>query len=345
MGRPGITYEQVAAAADALNAERPGSATLTTVKARLGTGSPNTVHKHLKTYEANRPKAVAVAIVIPPEINKAMSAWVTQAATMARAEAEETIVHAQAAADELARVGEDLEAERDELNGQIAVVTTARDQAEAFANERAAEIERLLHEVERERTLAGAAQVDAAQAKLRAEAQTEQLADMRGAIAELTASLTAERSARTVAERDAAVLTVQLAGATKMAEEAGVRAAGLQQHLDAAAARAETVRAEYEARITAEQQRADKVRAEYEARLAAERAALDAAGVESKNLAVENADLRARLEAEIGRTFDMTAASKAAAAENADLRALLEAEAGRIADLTSKLSVATSTKK
>lgn len=345
MGRPGITYEMVEAAADALNAERPGSATLTTVKARLGTGSPNTVHRHLKTYEANRPKAVAVAIVIPPEINKAMSAWVTQAATMARADAEETIVHAQAAADELARVGEELEAERDQLNVQISAITTARDQAEAFANERSTEIERLLHEVERERTLAGAAQVDAAQAKLRAEAQTEQLADMRGAIADLTTSVTAERSARTVAEREAAVLTAQLAGATKLAEEAGARAAGLQQHLDAAAARAETLRSEYEARIVAEQQRADKVRVEYEARLTAERAVLDAAGAEGKALAVENADLRARLEGEIGKNFDMTAASKAAATENADLRARLKDEADKIADLTAKLSVATSAKK
>jgi colicin import membrane protein len=317
MGRPGITYEMVEAAADALNAERPGSATLTTVRARLGTGSPNTVHKHLKAYDANRPKAVAVAVVIPPEINKAMSAWVTQAATMARAEAEETIVHAQAAADELARVGEELEAERDLLNIQIAAVTTARDQAEAFANERAAEIERLLHEVERERTLAGAAQVDAAQAKLKAEAQTDQLAEMRGTIADLTSALTSERSARTVAEREAAVLTSQLAGATKLAEDAGARATSLQQHLDAATARAEAVRGEHEVRIAAEQQRADKVRAEYEARLAAERSTLDAAAAESKAMAIENAALRARMEGEAAKIADLTAKLSAATATKA----------------------------
>lgn len=344
MGRPGITYEMVEAAADALNAERPGSATLTTVRARLGTGSPNNIHRHLQTYNSNRPKAAAAVAVIPPEINKAMSVWVTQASTMARAEAEEKVVHAQAAADELARVGEELEAEREQLNIQIATVTTARDQAEAFANERASEIERLLHEVERERTLAGAAQVDAAQAKLKAEAQSDQLVDMRGAIADLTASLTVERSARTVAEREAAVLTSQLAGATKLAEDAVARAAGLQQHLDAAAARAETVRAEYEGRVTAEQQRADKVRAEYEVRLAAERSALDASAADSKAVAIENADLRARLEGERAALDAVTAESKAVANENAALRTRLEGEAAKIADLTFRLSEATATK-
>ena len=51
MARPGISYEQVATVADALvgQGEKPS---IQRIRERLGTGSPNTIHRHLKTWRA-----------------------------------------------------------------------------------------------------------------------------------------------------------------------------------------------------------------------------------------------------------------------------------------------------
>lgn len=247
MARPGITYEMVEAAADALQAERPGTTpTLAAVRAHLGTGSPNTIHKYLRMWSENRPKATAQVLVIPEEITKALSGWVLQQATGSRADAEERSVQAQAAADELARVGEDLEAERDQLLADIVALTTQRDQYQATADERAAEIQRLLVEVERERGLAGAAQVDAAQARLRSESQVEHLTEMRARIESLSAAVDVDRTARTAAEREAAVATAQLASARAEIEAARGQAAALQQEVASSRDRVEQLLASFD---------------------------------------------------------------------------------------------------
>ncbi len=278
MGRPGITYEMVEAAADALAAERPGSTpTLAAIRAHLGTGSLNTIHKFLRMWSENRPKAAAQVLAIPDEITKALSGWVVQQATGSRADAEERLVQAQAAADELARVGEDLEAERDQLLADIASLTTQRDQHQATAGERSAEIERLLAEVERERALAGAAQVDAAQARLRAESQVEHLAEMRTRVETLSAAVDAERTARTVAERDAAVGAVQLAGVRTELEAARVQVASLQQDLAAGRDRAEQARAGFDDRIQQHQDALEQLRADHKEEMNGVHRALDAA--------------------------------------------------------------------
>lgn len=247
MGRPGITYEMVEAAANALSSERPGTTpTLVAIRAHLGgTGSPNTIHKFLKMWSDNRPKAAAQVLAVPEEITKALSGWVLQQATGSRADAEERLQQAQATADELARVGEDLEAERDHLLESITALTTQRDQHQATAAERSAEIERLLAEVERERALAGAAQVDAAQARLRAESQVEHLAEMRTRVENLSVAVDAERAARTAAEREAAVSAAQLAGVRAELETARGQMTSLQQDLAASRDHVEQLRAEH----------------------------------------------------------------------------------------------------
>jgi chromosome segregation ATPase len=278
MGRPGITYQQVAAAADALAAENTKPA-LPALRERLGTGSMNTIHRHLTAWQANRPKSAAPAIELPQEVMRGLNAWATQAATAARAEVEDTLVHAQTAAVELAKAGEAIEVERDELLDQLAVLTTARDQALATAQERSAEIARLTHDIERERHLASAAQIEAVQARLKLDAQAEQLADLKAANAKLTDAVDAERHARIKAERDAAVLTAERDAARADADAERVRIQGLQGHLD---------RAHHDM---------EALRADCETRLAAARAAADKAANESRSMEVENARLQAKFDA------------------------------------------------
>lgn len=297
MGRRGITYEQVEAAADALHAERPGSVTLAAVRAHLGTGSPNTIHKYLKLWDENRPKMSVPPIAIPDDLARSLHGWVLQASTGARAEAEERSVQAQAAADELARVGEDLEAERDQLLAEIVALTTQRDQEQATASERGAEIQRLLADVERERAAARAAQVEAAATQLRAEGQAEQLADLRDRVATLTTAVEVERDARIMAERDAAVIEAKLAGATGELAAAREQVVTLQQELIMSRDQAEDARRAFDARAQQDQARVDQLRQEYEARLDEQRRLLEQARGQVAAAAVEKAQLQGQLAA------------------------------------------------
>ncbi len=108
MARAGITFEQVAAVADAMVGAGQAP-TINGVRDTLGTGSPNTVHKHLTAWRAARPQAVAAAVELPAELVNALGAEITRAAAKARGEIEGALVQAQAEASELATVGEALE--------------------------------------------------------------------------------------------------------------------------------------------------------------------------------------------------------------------------------------------
>lgn len=117
MAREGISYEQVAAAADALlGAGQQPSIRL--VREALGTGSPNTVHKHLTAWRQARPVAQGAAYELPAELVNAFGRELARGAAAARAEVEAELVQAQAEAAELAATGEALEFERDELTAQ-----------------------------------------------------------------------------------------------------------------------------------------------------------------------------------------------------------------------------------
>jgi chromosome segregation ATPase len=250
----------------------------------------------LKLRDENRPKASAPTVSIPDEVTRALSNWVVQASTGSRAESEERSVQAQAAADELARAGEELEAERDQLVIDIAAVTTHRDQAQATADERAAEIQRLLAEVDRERSLASAAQIDAAQAKLGADKQVEHLAEMRTRAESLLAAVEAERRARTVAEREAAVFTAQLAGVKTELEVARAQATAAQQDLAATRERVDGLKAD----LQTEREGAVLARAQ----LHAATSELEAERAHVARLQQDLAASRARLDERVQQTQD-----------------------------------------
>lgn len=226
MARTGITYEQVAAVADALigAGQQP---TIKGVRERLGTGSPNTVHAHLVAWREARPVAVVAAPTLPASLTAAIGAEISQAAARARAEVEGDLVRVQGEAAELSAAGGVLEDQVADLTEQLADVGAERDRAVTLAAERADEIARLVEQVEREQRSAEAARVELATARLRleglAERQTAQAAD----VVRLTAALDEQRQARAVAEQAGAVLAARLEAATERAAsaEAGQREA------------------------------------------------------------------------------------------------------------------------
>lgn len=300
MGRAGITLDQVIAAANALEAERPGSATLKAVRDYLGTGSQTTIHQHLKTWREPRLKAVLPAVEIPDDVRRTLTTWLMHASTLARAEAEDRVANAEVTADELARAGELVERERDELLAEVADLTTQRDQAEATAAARAEDIERLKAEVNRERDLAGKAQIAAAAAEFKLEGHVARAADLKAENSKLDAMVKTEHAARTDAERLAAVTATELAGSRTDCEAARAQVTALQQELTSARERAEQARSAADARAQQDQARIDQVRQNYETRLDEQRRALEEARAHLAAAAVEKVQLQERLSALTG---------------------------------------------
>lgn len=302
MGRPGITYDKVAAAADALVAET-GTATLKALRERLGTGGMGTIHRHFSTWNDNRPKGPVPKVELPPDLERALSAWVAQTSTAARADVEDRLVHAQAEAVLLSQSSEELETERDSLLEQGVVLSTERDKAVATAVEREKEIARLVAEVERERALAGEATVEAAKVRLKVEDQAGQLSDLKAQVGQLNDALAREREAKASAETRAAVLQAQLDNAQKAVAGAEDRAKDLQKRLDDATALSSSVRVEYERRM----QEIDK---QGKAGIATERAEAEKARSAAHAAAVDVADLKPRLEAALKKIAELEQAAQ-----------------------------------
>lgn len=250
MARQGITFEQVAAVADALAGEglQP---TIRAVRERLGdTGSPNTIHKHLTAWREARPVAAAAAPELPQALTAAIAAEIERAASQARGEIEGRLVQAQAEAAELAAAGEALEAERDELAEQVVALTSERDTLAGKAAQQAADLTDAQQRIEREQQAAESARLEVATARLKIEAQAERVSEQASEIERLRAALTEAQQGRTAAEQQAAVLAAKLEAAADRINRAEERAEQLerqaektaQQHTDARAESAQEIR-------------------------------------------------------------------------------------------------------
>jgi len=222
MARPGVTFEQVAAVADAITGEGH-QPTINAVRDRIGTGSPNTIHRHLTVWRAARPRATVAAPELPAALTAAIATEIERAASSARAEVETKLVQSQAEAVELANAGETLEAERDELTEQVAELTTERDTLAGKAEQQAMDIKAQAERIEREQQAAEAARVDLAKAQLKIESGSERLVEQTAEIERLRVVLDSESKARIAAEQQAAVLSAKLDSMTDRATKAESR--------------------------------------------------------------------------------------------------------------------------
>jgi colicin import membrane protein len=243
MSRQGITFEQVAAVADALAGEGQ-QPTIRAVRERLGdTGSPNTIHKYLVTWREARPVPPADAPELPHTLTAAIANEIERAAARARAEIEGRLVQAQAEAVELAAAGEMLEAERDELIEQVAELTRQRDTLAGKAAQQAADLSEAQQRIDREQHAAESARVELATARLKVEAQAERVNELTAELERLRAALAEAQQGRIAAEQQAAVLSARLDAcadarserdeALKAAAEAREQAARLAGQIDA----------------------------------------------------------------------------------------------------------------
>jgi colicin import membrane protein len=218
MARVGITYEQVNAMANAIMGEgmRP---TIESIRQRLGTGSPNTIHRHLTAWRAAKPVQIEQKIELPSSILVAIAAEIERAAAAARAEIESRLIELQSEAESLAETGETLETEIDRLTALLAQAeATIKDKAEENAELNNA-IALLKSQVKREQETAEAARVDKAKNELLISGYEREINNLHLKIAQIERNLAEEQKARNQVEKNEAITLAKLDTIKEAAEK------------------------------------------------------------------------------------------------------------------------------
>lgn len=223
MARLGITYEEVAAAAESItaNGEHPS---IQAIRNQLGTGSPNTIHKHLKRWRESRPAQLVAAIELPKALTQALHDVIHQAASSARAETQLALAEAQAEADELSSEGELLETERDTLLDQVKEITVEHDRQRLLLEQQDQSITKHLADIKREQEAAELARIETAKSRVELEQLRKMVTDLNEQLKASTAALESAKSEAVEAKQQAAVAITQT-------ESERARAADLAQRL------------------------------------------------------------------------------------------------------------------
>lgn len=217
MGREAnITYDQVAAAADAMCAAniRPSSRAL---RERLGnTGSMGTINRLLQEWKATQERQLVQPLTLPSVLQRAILDFMAQELATAKAQLESALAEQRQEMTDLAieneRQGTELE---DRTNAEVALrAELATLQGRIVQME--GELTHARRETINEREEAARARIDLAKALLRLEAMPRLGADL----AALREELKTERQERTAARQQAAVLEAKLEAARERAIQA-----------------------------------------------------------------------------------------------------------------------------
>lgn len=248
MGRTGITEREVFEAADGLVAEGQ-KPTLKAMRERLGTGSPNTIHRLFCGWRESRPASSEATQSLPVGLVDAIRAELARTEARARSELEEELVEARREAEQLAAAGAGLEVELAEAREALEAVRQRCERLEGRCTEQAeagqrqaVELEKARAELEAQRQRAEAAREHLEQERARAGALETARDEERAQVAKLAqANGVLEVERRALAERleesrqEAKALGVEL----KKVQAAGAEIA---QALAAERARVETLR-------------------------------------------------------------------------------------------------------
>jgi chromosome segregation ATPase len=232
-GRVGITFDQVAAVADAFEqrGERP---TLRSVRAELGTGSMGTVQKHLNAWQGQRRQIVATTAILPAEIQRVILSEIEREIGAARTELEADLAAVKGDRDALADDNEAQAGELEQQSAQLDALEATTQQQTGRIAQMGADLASTAEAVERERGVAEQARQSLAKAELRLEAMPRLETELERVRAALETS-----AARAVAgEQLAAVTAAKLAGVETRLAESGEREKTLASRLAAADAAA-----------------------------------------------------------------------------------------------------------
>jgi len=174
MPRTGIIYDQVAAVADSMMAERINP-TIRNVTERLGTGSGTTIHKHLTRWRNERQAPAAVTTELPVVVCSAIHAEIERSKAEVRAEFENRLVIYQEEANDLAEFGKSLEDRLEKRTEEFDAVTAERDALSSTLEKQTATIELLNREIERERFGCEQARTETAEVRITVNVQNEKI--------------------------------------------------------------------------------------------------------------------------------------------------------------------------
>ncbi len=206
MAREGVSFDQVAGIADDL-ARAGKAATIKAVREVLGTGSPNTIHRHLAEWKAARSPVRVAEVELDAGIREAIAKQIERVAGDVARAAEDRAAGAEADLDELA-------AAIARLESALATMTTERDEALTAVADLKARVAEAEAEAVRQIEQTKAVQERLEKALLAlgcAEVRLEGMDALRQEIAALRASLADSEERRVIAEKDSAVAVAVLA--------------------------------------------------------------------------------------------------------------------------------------
>lgn len=261
MARSGISFEQVAAVADALvaNGEEP---TTRAVRVALRTGSPNTIHRHLRQWFEQRAQPTAAQNELPSDVIRSVQAALLSAAAAAKAEVTSQLAHARREAADLADAGEALEAELETLREHVRLITSELDSQRGRSAEQATELARAEADLGRERAAAESARLEAAQLRHVVDEHRTLLVDRATELEQLRQRNREEQETRIATERDLAVAKAARAHLEERLHEHTQRAQASERDLSTLRTRVEHVLEREREQITAAAQRDESLRAE-----------------------------------------------------------------------------------
>jgi len=228
MARIGVTKEDVFQAAESIRGEGE-TPSIDRVRVRLGnTGSPNTIHKHLKLWKASLPQVRQEVQELDADLAAAVAANIDKKAAAARSVAEKEAIEANRQLDLLADNNELLEAEIDTVRERNEALEIAQTAAIAEAKSFKEQIEKLEKQCGKDQAAAESARLETAEARYTVKAQIEKLAKLESDLAAALSRSDAEREAASKAlklESDKAATAVREAAVAASKVEAETRRA------------------------------------------------------------------------------------------------------------------------
>ena len=222
MGREAtITYEQVAAAADALKAAGNKPATRA-IRERLGNmGSMGTISKLLQAWKSGQERQISNALTLPATLQRAILDFMDMELASAKATLEAELALQQQEAADLASENERQTAEIEFSLETVTALHAELATTQGRIAQMGTDLADAKDDADREREAAEAARTELAKSLLRLEAMPRLEADL----AALRTDLEEERQDRVSAEQQAAVLAAKLEAATDRATKAETAAA------------------------------------------------------------------------------------------------------------------------
>lgn len=220
MGREAtITYEQIAAVADAMKVEGLKPTSRAVRERAGGTGSMGTINKLLGRWKAGQERQISAALVLPPALQRVLLEFMDNELTATRMPLEAELAEQLQEASDMAEENERQALENQEQAEAIELLRAEVSTHKGRTSQLEADLAASRDEVARERRAAEQARTELAKAQLRLEAMPRLEADL----VAVRVVLDTERTGRQQAEQAAAVLAAKLEAAERRAIEADAR--------------------------------------------------------------------------------------------------------------------------